>query len=756
MDRAAPEAAVAIEPKGPPEFGFEPFVPWYLLAVLTVLACYAALKSYTRSTRPLIAPRRLMLWSLRAAAALTVVLCLSRPVLVQATTLRERGLCYIAVDASSSMNLRDAPGGKTRWEYAGKLFAERQAELAELSQRFEVRRLLFDAAPRETARLPGEEAAAGAARPAGQATDLAALLERLSAEAGGTPCAGVLLLSDGRHNVPRDPVPAARALQSPTNRIPVFAIGLGAETPPADYLELQIKLLEVPERAFVRSQMLIRAEVESHLPEAREVPLTIQIDDETIETRILKLPAGRHVERVEVSHRPTELGMHRAIAFVPVLQGETNPNNNRRVAYFRVFRARLGVWYVEGAIRKEFGAIRSALETAPNVALYAHNAFTLRGSGPDALLPTKEEDWRELRLVILGDLPAQRFRPDGLKRLEKFVEDGGAVLMIGGIQNFGLGGWHRTALSNALPVEMAWNDGSQEGELALTLSPDGREHPATRLADDAEESARIWTKLPTMPGVNAVSGIKPAAKVLARADAKALLVVQEYGQGRSAVFTGDATWQWVLKAGLDDPHKRFWRSLVTWLTRSEYRDSDKVVFVETDRLHLLLGEEAELSAHVQETAAAKGDLDRARIIATLSSGGELKRRWEMGRGTGSFKTRSSPPQPGAYTFKVEVHSLDDRKLGEDELTFQVDVHDVEHDTPEANLRLLQRVAEISGGAYFEAEHGGDAFKKLLDAPEGFSKTVKEATELWNHWSVFVLFVALLAAEWLLRKKWGLV
>ncbi|MCZ7648208.1 MAG: glutamine amidotransferase [Planctomycetota bacterium] len=731
-------------------------MPWYLLLLLLGLAVFGAMRSYARSTRPLNAPRCLLLWSLRAAAAGVILLCLSRPVVVQATTFRERGLCFLAVDSSSSMNLRDAPGQATRWEFAGRLLAEHQAELAELSRNFEIRRFRFDAAPSETSRLPGEEASQSAFRADGRATDLAGLLERVGVDSGGAPCAGVLLIGDGRQNVPRDPAPFAKALKAPGRHVPVYAVGVGAETPPADYRELQVKLLEVPERAFVRSQMLMHLEIESQLPKPERVKLTVKVDDEQIAEEELNLPEGKHLERVEVPYRPTALGMHRVVAALPVLPGEANVNNNQRLAYFRVYRTRLGIWYVEGTIRKEFGALRSALETAPNVSLHALNAFAAREGDADLLLPKRDEDWSELRLVILGDLPAKRFSSGALSRLARFVENGGSVLMLGGVQNLGPGSWHRTPLASVLPVEMNWTDGGFDGPLRISVTPDGQDHPALRLAEDPAASRELWGKLPPLPGVSGIGGVKPAAKVLLRAEEKTLLAVQEYGKGRSAVFTGDATWQWMLKAGQTDAHRRFWRGLATWLSRSDYRDADKAVFVESDRLQYLLGEEVELVAHVQETAALKGKLDDAKVVATLESGGERKRTWELGRGAGDFRARSSPPAPGSYTYRVELQDLAGGVLAKDELSFQVEVYDVENDNPRADLRLLRQLAELSGGQYFDAAQGGQAFKKLLQAPAGYAKTVREASELWNHWSVFMAFVGLLLSEWLLRKRWGLV
>jgi hypothetical protein len=215
------------------------------------------------------------------------------------------------------------------------------------------------------------------------------------------------------------------------------------------------------------------------------------------------------------------------------------------------------------------------------------------------------------------------------------------------------------------------------------------------------------------------------------------------------------TWQWVLKSGQEDAHRRFWRSLAAWLTRSDYRDADKVVFVETDRLQSLLGDEVNLTAHIQETETVRG-IQNARVAATLELEGGAKKTWDLGRGPGEFPTRQFPQVPGNYNFKVEALDETGKSLGSDSIGFRVDVLDVENDNPKANLKLLERLAVASGGTYYSPEHASEAFAELLRHNAGFSKTVREPTELWNHWSLFVLFMLLLTAEWIVRKRFGLI
>jgi len=61
-----------------------------------------------------------------------------------------------------------------------------------------------------------------------------------------------------------------------------------------------------------------------------------------------------------------------------------------------------------------------------------------------------------------------RFDDAALNDLARFVNDGGAILMIGGLSNFGAGGWQNTPLADYFPVEMSASDGMEPGPLSIS------------------------------------------------------------------------------------------------------------------------------------------------------------------------------------------------------------------------------------------------------------------------------------------------
>ncbi|MGD0091682.1 MAG: glutamine amidotransferase [Planctomycetota bacterium] len=753
---------------------FDPFLNPLILGPLALLLFLSVRRSYVRTTRRLSGARLFVLVLLRLCAFAAVLLCLARPVLVQQKELRERGLCFIAVDSSASMDLRDTAGGRTRWQTATDIISAQRRELGRLSSDFELQRYLFDSTPRRLEELPGEAAAVGRVAnsphtnaggaapigPTGLSTDVAAMLEVLAAEAGGNPGASAILISDGRHNGPQDVISAALALQRAG--VPLYCIGLGQEATPAAYKDIRIRELVVPDKAFVGSHMLLRVEVDSTLPSPAVVPLTVEIAGQKIHQSMLSLAPGANVPAapVEITYVPEALGVHRVLATVGQVPDEVDTANNSRTAFFRVYRTKLGVWFVEGAIRKEFGAVRSVLETAPNIQLTALNAFNVRTSAARELLPWREEDWAQLRLVILGDLPAARFEPQALQALAKFVEDGGAVLMIGGVSNLGMGGWQNTPLAPVLPVILGRDDGVAEGPLPVKVSPLESAHGVLAIGDTPAQSAALWKLIPPLPVVDRVANTRPAAHVLLHAGDSPFLIVQEYGKGRAAVLTADSTWQWAVKAGQSETPKHFWRNLATWLTHSDYRDTDKAVFVDVERLQYRVGEEAAFHVVAHETEKTGAALKSARVVIAVSRFLEELEApvWkeELGAGPGDYSKRLALGFPGNYRCRALALGADDKALDSDSVDFQVAAPDVEHDNPKANLSLLRRIAALSGGMYYDPAHAADAFQAVAKRQASFSKTVAEAAEAWNRPWLLAFFAGFLTLEWMLRKRWGLV
>jgi len=151
---------------------------------------------------------------------------------------------------------------------------------------------------------------------------------------------------------------------------------------------------------------------------------------------------------------------------------------------------------------------------------------------------------------------------DRVRELARWVEAGGALLMIGGYLSFsgwqGRAGDAPTEIADVLPVEMLIGDDRVERPAGVVATVLDAEHPALGGAG---------TEWPLLLGYNRTV-VKPGAVELARLDGDPLVVVGEAGAGRTAVFTSDCSPHWAPPAFCEewDGYARVFNGIVSWLT----------------------------------------------------------------------------------------------------------------------------------------------------------------------------------------------
>jgi uncharacterized membrane protein len=165
-------------------------------------------------------------------------------------------------------------------------------------------------------------------------------------------------------------------------------------------------------------------------------------------------------------------------------------------------------------------------------------------------LPASAEGIRAIAdVVVISDvgantlqLPAATFTrsetsPDLVEALRGFAELGGGLLMAGGYMTFsGIDAkarWGRTALADALPVGVLDRDDRVE----LPSGADPRVETSHTVTDGLGDT---W---PALLGLNEVT-VREGSTLLASCAGHPLLVVGEYGAGRTGAFTSDIAPHW--------------------------------------------------------------------------------------------------------------------------------------------------------------------------------------------------------------------
>ncbi len=143
-----------------------------------------------------------------------------------------------------------------------------------------------------------------------------------------------------------------------------------------------------------------------------------------------------------LSRRLEEGGFHNYSATIDV-EGDARPNNKANA--FTYLKAEPRVLIIEGGDIESLRYLVTALRNENIVVEYG---------GPEAL-PTSFQELQKFDSIILSDLPADTMSTAQMKMLERGVHDLGiGMIMIGGENSFGAGGYMDTPIETALPVSM--------------------------------------------------------------------------------------------------------------------------------------------------------------------------------------------------------------------------------------------------------------------------------------------------------------
>ncbi|MFM8321307.1 MAG: VWA domain-containing protein [Chloroflexota bacterium] len=285
-------------------------------------------------------------------------------------------------------------------------------------------------------------------------TDIAAALQLAQALLPPEGAKRLVLLSDGRQNLGQALQQAELAASS---EIELTYVPLGA---PGGEAEVRLERLDAP--AEVRQGQVIRLSIE--VVSTAQTAATLRIFDGDRLAREMEVTLQNGTNRFQVELPTTgqagETGFRRFRAQVlPEL--DTRLQNNEAGA-FSVVYGPPAVLIVEG----EPG-------DAENLAR-ALQASEMKVTRIDpAALPTTLAELAAYQAVVLANVNAGALPSGALELLQVYVRDlGMGLVMSGGPQSFGAGGYLRTPLEKALPVDMDVRDKDMQANLALVLAVD--------------------------------------------------------------------------------------------------------------------------------------------------------------------------------------------------------------------------------------------------------------------------------------------
>ena len=633
-------------------------------------------------------------------------------------------------------------------------------------------------------------------------TDLAIALEKVMADLPPEQTAGVLLLSDGRHNAPTPIEPAARALG--LERVPVFPVVFGgARQPPAD---AAIAAANAPEAVSTNDRVVVDVDVKLDGLSGTNVEIRLLDGDRLVASNVLLAAGDAFRRHLQLSDTPRTNGLHQYRVIIPALPSEVLTNNNEVTLPVSVGADPMRVLLIEGRPRWEFRYFKNLFagrdssvrlqyvlfhpdKIADMPAPPARTASVTNGADEaDATaLPATQAEWMKFDVIVLGDVAPEELGLPAMRMLRAFVtERGGSLVAIAGSLHMPHA-YMGTPLADVLPVQCLPSDRpvltAPEEEFRLAPTAEGRNHILLRLVDDEARNAAAWDGIPPLRWRHSLRDTKEGATVLAyalpadppeflrlgRAEAvpdeetmtrrrefersNALIVIQHVALGNVMFLATDNMWRLRYRRG-DQFHHRFWGQVMRWATADRMAAGTLFARLGTDRPRYAIDTPVNVRARLMSADFAP--IRQAPVAVTVWSGDRkvLRRVLPYQPDSAGIYAASLGTFPeGRYRLELDTHEVpglpdaDAPRVTEFAVTPDIVAERVELT---ADRGLLTRVAGLTGGRVVEPSDLERAVAAL--GPAVVTQRERRQIELWDSWVFFLLLVAVVTTEWILRKK----
>ncbi|MBI3988276.1 MAG: VWA domain-containing protein [candidate division NC10 bacterium] len=247
----------------------------------------------------------------------------------------------------------------------------------------------------------------------------------------------------------------------------------------------EVLLDEVVVPQEVRRGEAFTVKIVAESAEGKEGLLSLLRDGTFLGAERVRLHPGKNVFAYQEAL--DQEGFHLYEAFLET-DGDQDKANNRAMGVVAV-RGRLKVLAVEKDLPQGEPLIRALEAQGIEAEMVPPEAF-----------PATLEALLAYDALILSNVSAQRLTKEGMATIRSYVRDvGGGLLMLGGEESFGLGGYEKTPVEEALPVTMEVKRKLEIPPLALIFAIDrsgSMEHEAGRFTkiELAKEAAALVIK----------------------------------------------------------------------------------------------------------------------------------------------------------------------------------------------------------------------------------------------------------------------
>lgn len=552
-----------------------------------------------------------------------------------------------------------------------------------------------------------------------------------------------VILSDGIITDGSNPIYAAEK-----SGIPIFTIGIGDTTKRKD---VEIKNILYNEFIYAEAPTTLSATVLNEGFRNRNINLSLYENDVLIEQKNVILSSDG-IQNVQLSYTPKLSGEKKLTIGLSNLEGEHTTANNRKVFYINVLSNKVRVLLLAGSPSADLSFIKNTLLTDNNLSI---SSITQIGASKFLEKNNREKFLDSAEVLILVGFPSRETSPEILNKVSVLISQKNIpylfVLSSGTDLNL------LSQLRKDLPF--TYNTAALSYlEVQPNITSEQSKNPL--LQNNNSDPISAWNNLPPVFQPFTEFSAKPESEIVSKTKVnniltnKPLILTRRLGSQRSIAVLAKDVWKWKLQTALKDLDlfDRFILQSIKWLNSPEDK---KRIQIKTSKKIYALGEEVEFVAQIYDDSF--NPISDAAVKVKIKNDNDKFELNLNSLGNGLYEGILQTNKPGNYSFSGEA-KLNGKQLGTDAGLFNIGEVDIEMMNTRMDYELLNSLANVSGGRYFNIDEAKSLFNLLAELNKKSSKEKIDKKEypLWSNEFLLFTIILLFGFEWFVRKREGML
>ena len=502
----------------------------------------------------------------------------------------------------------------------------------------------------------------------------------------------------------------------------VYTVQLGEDSEKDLWIENAPSVLT----AFLKNRIDFPVTINQRGFSGKQAEVSLKLGSEIISQKNVTL--AEESKLIELSYFPEKMGEEIFTIEIKPIQGEISAINNQTYLRIRTVRDKIRILHISGKPSLYLKSWRLFLTRQPDVDLVSFYILRSLDDDPAAkshelsLIPFPYEDLfttelEKFDLVILQNFNFNLyFQAFYLQNLARFVESGGALLMMGGDQSFQ--NYRFSPLAKLMPFSFnsgEYGSGSYRIELPM-------KHPITEGLEKSMSAVQWGSR-------HDVRVKDSSLNLINFSDGIPLLSLSEFGKGRVVALNTDESWRLYFEQPGDFvSFGKLARRLTQWLTFDPEMEAKKI-----SSSSWRIGQPVSLSVS-----------DNQRVDWVVR---QKEKIWEF-------------PNQSKIQFKVESAGVYEVSISSLKEVFRFETEEKPWLYEWKNLLskndILKEIADSSQGNFYSWENRKNVFHKSLGGQQIIASTTNswlQMDSLWL-WVVLASIILFLCLDFFLRKKFS--